>query len=145
MAGHWEGDLITGEYNGSAIGTLVERTTRFVMLLHLPGAHTADAVRDALIRSIGTLPAQIRRSLTWDQGKEMARHLEFTMAADMPVFFCDPHRPVAAWLEREHQRSPASVLSEEHESVDSHRGGPRHRRRGTQCATAKNPRLAHSG
>jgi len=93
VAGHWEGDLITGEYNGSAIGTLVERTTRFVMLLHLPGAHTADAVRDALIATIGTLPAQIRRSLTWDQGKEMARHLQFTTATDMPVFFCDPHSP----------------------------------------------------
>jgi IS30 family transposase len=94
VPGHWEGDLnYPGEYNGSAIGTLVERSTRFVMLLHLPGAHTADAVRDALIRSVGTLPAQIRRSLTWDQGKEMARHLEFTMAADMPVYFCDPHSP----------------------------------------------------
>jgi IS30 family transposase len=93
VAGHWEGDLITGEYNGSAIGTLVERTTRFVMLLHLPGAHTADAVRDALVATIGTLPAQIRRSLTWDQGKEMARHLQFTTATNMPVFFCDPHSP----------------------------------------------------
>jgi IS30 family transposase len=93
VAGHWEGDLITGEYNGSAIGTLVERTTRFVMLLHLPCAHTADAVRDALVATIGTLPSQIRRSLTWDQGKEMARHLQFTTATDMPVFFCDPHSP----------------------------------------------------
>jgi transposase, IS30 family len=93
VAGHWEGDLITGEHNGSAIGTLVERATRFVMLLHLPGAHTADAVRDALIDSIGTLPEQIRRSLTWDQGTEMARHLQFTIATDIPVFFCDPHSP----------------------------------------------------
>jgi len=76
--------LITGEYNGSAIGTLVERTTRFVMLL-----------RDAPVATIGTLPSQIRRSLTWDQGKEMARHLQFTTATGMPVFFCDPHSP---WL-----------------------------------------------
>jgi IS30 family transposase len=74
--------LITGEYNGSAIGTLVERTTRFVMLL-----------RDALVATIGTLPSQIRRSLTCDQGKEMARHLQFTTATGMPVFFCDPHSP----------------------------------------------------
>ena len=93
VEGHWEGDLITGEYNQSAIGTLVERTSRFLMLLHLPGAHTADAVRDALIQSFRALPAQIRRSLTWDQGKEMARHLQFTTATDMPVFFCDPHSP----------------------------------------------------
>jgi len=85
--------LITGEYNGSAIGTLVERTSRFVMLLHLPGAHTADAVRDALILNFRSLPSQIRRSLTWDQGTEMARHLQFTTATDMPVFFCDPHSP----------------------------------------------------
>jgi IS30 family transposase len=93
VPGHWEGDLITGEYNGSAIGTLVERTSRFVMLLHLPGAHTADAVRDALILNFQSLPSQIRRSLTWDQGKEMARHLQFTTATDTPVFFCDPHSP----------------------------------------------------
>ena len=93
VPGHWEGDLITGECNGSAIGTLVERTSRFVMLLHLPGAHTADAVRDALILNFRSLPSQIRRSLTWDQGTEMARHLQFTTATDMPVFFCDPHSP----------------------------------------------------
>ena len=85
--------MITGEHNGSAIGTLVERTTRFVMLLHLPDAHTADAVRDALVTAVGDLPEQIRRSRTWDQGKEMARHLQFTTATDMPVFFCDPHSP----------------------------------------------------
>jgi len=93
VPGHWEGDLITGKHNGSAIGTLVERTSRFVMLLHLPGAHTADAVLDALIKSFQSLPSLIRRSLTWDQGKEMARHLQFTAVTDMPVFFCDPHSP----------------------------------------------------
>jgi transposase, IS30 family len=93
LPGHWEGDLITGESNRTAIGTLVERTTRFVILLHLPNDHGAVAVRDALVASIATLPAQLRRSLTWDQGTEMAKHQEFTVATDIPVFFCDPHSP----------------------------------------------------
>jgi IS30 family transposase len=93
VPGHWEGDLILGAHARSAIGTLVERTTRYVMLLHLPGDRTAETVRDALIDAIGTLPAHLRRSLTWDQGVEMARHREFTAATDMQVFFCDPHSP----------------------------------------------------
>ena len=69
MPGHWEGDLITGTLNRSAIGTLVERSSRSLMLLHLPGRHTAEAVRDAVIAAFSTLPAHLRRSLTWDQGK----------------------------------------------------------------------------
>ena len=91
--GHWEGDLITGEGKRSAIGTLVERSTRYVMLLHLPIDHTAEAVRDALTRTVLTLPAHLRRSLTWDQGKEMSQHRLFTIATDVPVYFCDPHSP----------------------------------------------------
>jgi transposase, IS30 family len=93
VPGHWEGDLIVGEDSGSAIGTLVERTTRFVMLLHLPADHGAEAVRDAIVAQINTLPAALRRSLTWDQGIELARHAEITFAADLPVYFCDPHSP----------------------------------------------------
>ncbi|RBY74298.1 IS30 family transposase, partial [Blastococcus sp. TF02-09] len=93
VPGHWEGDLILGEDNGSAIGTLVERSTRFVMLLHLPADHGAEAVRDAIVAQINTLPAALRRSLTWDQGIELARHAEITFAADLPVYFCDPHSP----------------------------------------------------
>jgi IS30 family transposase len=93
VPGHWEGDLIVGEDSGSAIGTLVERTTRFVMLLHLPADHGAEAVRDAIVAQINTLPAALRRSLTWDQGIELARHTEITFAADLPVYFCDPHSP----------------------------------------------------
>jgi transposase, IS30 family len=93
VPGHWEGDLIVGENSGSAIGTLVERTTRFVMLLHLPADHGAEAVRDAIVAQINTLPAALRRSLTWDQGIELARHTEITIAADLPVYFCDPHSP----------------------------------------------------
>jgi len=93
VPGHWEGDLIVGEHSGSAIGTLVERSTRFVMLLHLPTDHGAEAVRDAIVTQINTLPAALRRSLTWDQGIELARHAEITFAADLPVYFCDPHSP----------------------------------------------------
>jgi len=93
VPGHWEGDLIVGEDSGSAIGTLVERTTRFVMLLHLPADHGAEAVRDAIVAQINTLPAALRRSLTWDQGIELARHAEITFATDLPVYFCDPHSP----------------------------------------------------
>jgi transposase, IS30 family len=93
LPGHWEGDLIIGADSGSAIGTLVERTTRFVMLLHLPDDHGAEAVRDAIVAQINTLPAALRRSLTWDQGIELARHTEITFATDLPVYFCDPHSP----------------------------------------------------
>ncbi|MFZ0120354.1 MAG: IS30 family transposase [Pseudonocardiaceae bacterium] len=93
VPGHWEGDLIIGKDQASAIGTLVERTTRFVMLLHLPDRHGADAVRDAMITAIQGLPTALRRSLTWDQGTEMARHPEITLATDLPIYFCDPHSP----------------------------------------------------
>ena len=93
VPGHWEGDLITGAENCSAIGTLVERTTRFTMLLHLPDDHGATAVRDAITTTIATLPVELRRSLTWDQGIELSEHLRLTFEADLPVFFCDPHSP----------------------------------------------------
>ena len=109
VPGHWEGDLILG-LDSSAIGTLVERTTRFVMLLHLPrmsghgdgprvhngpalAGHGAEAVRDAIAASILTLPEQLRRSLTWDQGAEMAEHAQLRIDAGIDVFFCDPHSP----------------------------------------------------
>lgn len=108
VPGHWEGDLILG-LERSAIGTLVERTTRFTLLLHLPpmaghggprekngpalAGHGATAVRDAITRAIRTLPAALRRSLTWDQGSEMAEHVQLRLATDLAVYFCDPHSP----------------------------------------------------
>ncbi len=93
IPGHWEGDLITGTSNQSAIATLVERTTRYVMLVHLPIDHSAESVRDGLIKTMSTLPAHLRGSLTWDQGVEMAKHKAFSIATDMDVYFCDPHSP----------------------------------------------------
>ncbi|MCA1835323.1 MAG: IS30 family transposase [Actinobacteria bacterium] len=94
VPGHWEGDLITGAANRSAIGTLVERTSRYVILLHLPdGRHTAEMVRDALLAAMAPLPAPLRRSLAWDQGKEMALHAQIALALGMPVFFCDKASP----------------------------------------------------
>jgi IS30 family transposase len=93
VPGHWEGDLIIGKDGKSAIGTLVERATRYVMLLHLPDDHSAQAVLNALTSTVQTLPAHLKRSLTWDQGSEMARHSEFTLTTDIPVYFCDPASP----------------------------------------------------
>jgi IS30 family transposase len=93
VPGHWEGDLIMGRNNASAIGTLVERTTRFVLLLHLPHGHDAAAVAEAMTAAMASLPAQLRRSLTWDQGREMAAHKKIAAATDLEIYFCDPHSP----------------------------------------------------
>jgi IS30 family transposase len=108
VPGHWEGDLILG-LGSSAIGTLVERTTRFTLLLHLPrmddhggarrtngpalAGHGAEAVRDAIASAITTLPQHLRRSLTWDRGVEMAQHVQLRIDTDLRVYFCDPHSP----------------------------------------------------
>jgi transposase, IS30 family len=109
VPGHWEGDLILG-LGSSAVGTLVERTSRFTMLLHLPrmrghgdqprahngpalAGHGAEAVRDAIAASIATLPDQLRRSLTWDQGAELAQHTQLRIDTGLAIYFCDPHSP----------------------------------------------------
>ena len=93
VPGHWEGDLIIGKGTRSAIGTLVERQTRFVILVALPHGRTAEVVRTALAERILTLPSQLRRSLTWDRGSEMAEHVRFTVDTGVQVYFCDPHSP----------------------------------------------------
>jgi len=93
VPGHWEGDLIMGKANRSAIGTLVERSTRFVLLLHLPGGRSAEAVREAMAQAITTLPDALRRTITWDQGSELAEHVRFSADTGIDVYFCDPHSP----------------------------------------------------
>jgi transposase, IS30 family len=93
VPGHWEGDLLMGAAGKSAIGTLVERTTRFTMLVPLPGGHDATAVAGALPPVIAGLPDALRRSLTWDQGREMMLHRQIAVAADCEIYFCDPHSP----------------------------------------------------
>ena len=93
VPGHWEGDLICGAGNKSAIGTLVERKTRFTILLYLPNHHDAGSVQEAIVKKMQGLPKLLRNSLTWDQGSEMALHKKITTSLDMDVFFCDPHSP----------------------------------------------------
>ena len=93
VPGHWEGDLIMGKGNRTAIGTLVERSTRYCILLHLPKDHTADSVQKEVIRKMKNLPEHLKKSLTWDQGAELAFHSKISKELDLRVFFCDPHSP----------------------------------------------------
>ena len=93
VPGHWEGDLILGPANRSAIGTLVERSTRFTILLHLPGRHDAESVAEAMIREMAHLPEHLRCSITWDRGSELADYAKIQLELKAPVFFCDPHSP----------------------------------------------------
>ena len=126
VPGHWEGDLIFGQGIGT-VATLVERHSRFVMLVGLPTSHTADVVADALATKIVELPVQLRRSLTWDQGKEMAAHSKFTVASGVPVFFCDrvalgsaaPTRTPTACCANTCRASPASLIAPKTSSTPS--------------------------
>ena len=97
QVGHWEGDCIMGAGNRSAIGTLVERTTRFLILVHVPtGRPTADAMRAGIVEGLGQLPVELRRTLTWDQGKELAMHQAIAAETGAAVFFCDAPHPGSA-------------------------------------------------
>ena len=161
VPGHWEGDLIIGT-GRSAIGTLVERTSRSTLLVHLPrlegwgetppvkngpalGGYGAVAMNAALAASMTTLPEQLRKTLTWDRGKELSGHAQFTLDTGTKVFFADPHSPVAAAHEREHQRAAAPVLPERHRPVPLVRRGPRSRRPRPQQPTPQDPRLEDPG
>ena len=93
VPGHWEGDLLIAKDCRSAVGTLVEGATRYVLLLHLPAGRDAHRVEQAMRQTIGSLPGELARTITWDQGKEMACHADFTIATGIPVYFCDPHKP----------------------------------------------------
>ncbi|WP_423181917.1 IS30 family transposase [Arthrobacter sp. NyZ413] len=93
VPGHWEGDLIVGKDGRSAVGTLVERSTRYTILLHLPGRHTAQEVADAMIAQMRRLPDQLIKTVTWDRGSEMVQYPRIQMALDAGVYFCDPHSP----------------------------------------------------
>jgi hypothetical protein len=123
VPGHWEGDLVVGK-RMTAIGTLVERSTRYVLLFALPEGHTADKVRPATAKQIRRLAAELRRSLTLDQGREFAEHVAFSVDTGAQVYVCDPR---AAGLEREHQRPSASVLPPQHRPLGALPGPPQRR------------------
>ena len=93
VPGHWDGDLILGEGSRSAVGTLVERSTRMTLLLHLPDGKSAEQVEAAMRAAISKLPSALTRTITWDQGAEMSKHAAFTTATGIPIYFCDPHSP----------------------------------------------------
>src|SRR4029077_12766211 len=133
VPGHWEGDLLIG-LERSAIGTLVERTTRFTILIHLPrqdgygtiprtkngpafAGYGAITMKNALAATMTTLPEQLRRSLTWDRGKELSAHATFIVETGIPVYFGRPAKPLAARHEREHQRPAAPILPQGHRPV----------------------------
>ena len=140
VPGHWEGDLIMGK-NNTAIGTLVERWSRYVMLFPLPDGNTADAVRVALEATVKRLSDHLWESLTWDQGKEMAQHTQFTVATGVQVHFCDPRSPWQRGNEREHQRPAAPVLPERHRPVDLDPSRSRRRCALSQRSASTNPRM----
>ncbi|GAB2454696.1 IS30 family transposase [Nocardia tengchongensis] len=114
VAGHWEGDLVFG-VRPSAVATLVDRATRYTMVIALPDGYKADAVAEALARHMGTLPASLRRSLTWDRGREMAAHTVITEALSMPVYFCDPHHP---WQRGTNENTNRLLRQYLHKSAD---------------------------
>ena len=139
VPGHWEGDLLMGKRQ-TAIGTLVERWSRYVMLFPLPDGNTAEAVRTRLAATVERLPGHLWQSLTWDQGKEMAQHAQFTVDTGVQVFFCDPRSPWQRGVEREHQRPATSILSQRDRHEPAHPRRPRQGCTFAQRQASTNPR-----
>ena len=137
-AGHWEGDLIIGNDHLSAIGTLVERQTRMVRLVHLPRSD-ADSLHAALVARMQDLPPALMRSITWDQGTEMARHLATTDKLGAPVYFCDSRSPWQRGTQREHQRTAARLLPQGRQPRQPPASAPAGRRARTQPPTPHGP------
>lgn len=129
VPGNWEGDLIIGRRNASAIGTLVERATNYTMLVHLPHGYTPELMRDALAAKIQTLPQVLRTSLTWDQGPEMRDWKQVKIATDIDIYFADPHSPWQRGINEKHQRTAPPVPAQRHRPVDLQRCRPRCDRR----------------
>ncbi len=159
VPGHWEGDLILG-LDRSAIGTLVEPTSRFTMLLHLRPAgdratpkvkngppvtgRGAEAVKDAIVQAVGDLPEQPRRSLTWAQGAEMAQHARLRIDTGLQVYFCDPQSPRQRETNENTNRAAQAVLPQGHRPRPPQPRGPRRRRGRTEQQAAKDARLANA-
>ena len=143
IPGHWEGDLIKGAFNRSAVGTVVERKTRYLILSKMRGC-TADAALEGFTRQMKRLPAALRRSMTYDRGSEMACHPELVRRLKIDIWFCDPHAPLAARLEREHQRIAAPVLPQGHRP-ERHQPDRTERRGATdEPAPSQNPRMENT-
>ena len=144
IPGHWEGDLIMGsKASDSSVGTLVERTTGFVMLLHLPDGHGTLAVQEAVVSKMLTLDEHLRRSLTWDQGREMTNHAEITAATGLEIYFCDPHSP---WQRGSNENTNGLLRQYLPKGSDLSFYGPgtaRQHRRRAQLPTTQTTRLPH--
>ena len=135
VPGHWEGDLLAGSHN-THIATLVERQSRFAMLVKVKGKDTQTVVK-ALTKQVRRLPAELRKSLTWDRGLEMAAHKAFSIATDVQVYFCDPQSPWQRGTNENTNRSAAPVLPERHRSVRLLASGPEPDRSSTESAASK--------